>query len=373
MPLVEFELATAADDADLRRLLRVNPLPGEIGLSYEREPSYWAASTIDGPLHQTLVARSRDGRVVGMGSRTLRELYVNGKATAVGYMSQMRVDPNFAWGAALPKVLAQGWRFYRQLHQDGCTPYYLVSLVMGDSVAGRMMNAGLPDWPTLTSVGRLQTYALHTRRTRPLPRLAHDLCLRRATPEDAHALADCLTRNHCRHQFAPVWTPEKLAVLIQMADLDWHDFWLVERGMQVVGTLARWNQRRLKQSVVRGYAGVLRWARPWVNVAARLGLAPRLPSIGEQVRHAFASHFAVDNDDPDVAAALLAAVYNDAVAAGDDYLMLGLDSNHSLNAIVRPYRHVVYGTQLCLAAWGADVELARQVEGGQMGVEIALL
>jgi hypothetical protein len=373
MPLVEFELATTADDADLRRLLRVNPLPGEICLSYEREPSYWAASVLDGPLHQTLVARSQDGCVVGMGSRSVRELYVNGKPSAVGYMSQMRVDPNFAWGAALPKVLAQGWRFYRQLHQDRRTPYYLASLVTGDSVAWRMMNAGLPDWPTLNPVGNLRTYALHMRRARPLPRLAHGLCLRRATPEDAHTIANCLARNHSRHQFAPVWSPESLVALTQLTDLDWRDFWLVERDAQVVGTLARWNQRRLKQSVVRGYAGVLRWAWPWVNLTARVGVAPRLPSIGEQVRHAFASHLAVDNDDADVATALLAAVYNDAVAAGDNYLMLGLDSNHSLGGIVRPYRHVVYATQLCLATWGADVEMARQVEDRQVGVEIALL
>src|SRR5687767_3794290 len=118
MALVEFKLAVAADDADLRHLLRVNPLPGEISLSYEREPSFFAAAGIDGPFHQTMIVRSQEGRAVGMGSRTLRQLYVNGQPTWVGYMSQMRVDPTFAWGAALPKVLAQGWRFYRQLHQE---------------------------------------------------------------------------------------------------------------------------------------------------------------------------------------------------------------------------------------------------------------
>jgi hypothetical protein len=373
MPLVEFTLATAEDDADLRHLLRVNPLPGEICLSYEREPSFWAAAPIDGAMHQTLVARSQDGRVVGMGSRSIRPLYVNGEAAHVGYMSQMRVDPEFGWGAALPRVLAQGWRFYRELHQDGRTPYYLLSLVAGESVAFRMMTLGLPGWPTLHAVGGLLTYGIYVRRARSLPRLSSGMTLRRATQDDRVAIAECLARNGRRRQFAPRWEAVALGDPRQTPDLDLHDFWLVERGSQVVGTLARWNQRRLKQSVVRGYDASLQSARPVINILAQWGLAPRLPAVGEPVRHAFASHFAVDDDDPRVAAALLAAVHNRAVEAGDEYLMLGLDPEHPLTGLVRRYRRVVYATQLFLATWGDEVELARAMDGRQMGAEIAVL
>jgi hypothetical protein len=162
---------------------------------------------------------------------------------------------------------------------------------------------------------------------------------------------------------APTFTP----------DLGWQDFWLVEHGTQVVGTVARWNQRRFKQTVVRGYEGKLGKMRPYLNVAARLGLAPRLPNVGEQVRHVFASHLAVDNDDLEVAAALLAAVHQSAVEAGDDYLMLGLDINHPFSKLARRYRHVLYATQLFLATWGEQGELAQKLDGRQMGAEIALL
>jgi hypothetical protein len=159
----------------------------------------------------------------------------------------------------------------------------------------------------------------------------------------------------------------------QTPDLNTDDFWLVEHGSHVVGTLARWNQRRFKQSVVRGYDEPWRKTRTLINLAAQVGLAPYLPAVGEPVRHAFASHLAVDNDDPQVAAALLAAVYHDALQAGDNYLMVGLDPDHPLTRIVRRYRRVVYATQLFLATWGEQVELARTVDGRQMGAEIALL
>jgi hypothetical protein len=49
-------LATPTDDAALRQLLRDNPMPGNISLSYEREPSYFLAARVDGPLSQTIIS-----------------------------------------------------------------------------------------------------------------------------------------------------------------------------------------------------------------------------------------------------------------------------------------------------------------------------
>jgi hypothetical protein len=376
MPLVDFRLAVegdARDDADLRRLLRENPLPGELHLSYEREPSFWAGAGIEGPLRQTMIVRTVDGRVVGMGSRSVRLLYVNGEAQPVGYMSQMRVDPNFAWGIALPKVLALGWRFFRQLHEDRCTPYYLVSLVAGESVGRRMMTLGLREWPKLHAAGGLLTYALSLWRARPNPRLATGMILRRGREDDRAAIAECLSRNQKRRQFAPVWQATELGDPQVTPALHIEDFWLVEQSSRVVGTLARWNQQPFKQQVVRGYDELWLRLRLYVNLAARFGLAPRLPAIGEAVRSSFASHLAVDDDNPEVAAALLAAVHNSALEAGDDYLLLGLDTNHPFTRLARSFRRVVYATQLFLAAWGEEEELTRQLDGRQMGAEIALL
>lgn len=374
MPLVHFKLASGdADDADLRRLLRANVMPGEIYLSYEREPSFWAARDLEGPLHQTMIARTPDGRAVGMGSRSVRTLFVNGEPNAVGYLSQMRVDPDFAWGIALPKVLAQGWRFFRSLHQDNRAPYYLVSLVAGDTVASRMMTLGLSGWPKLYAVGGLLTFGINVRGTRSVPRLPNGMILRRAHDADRAAIADCLARNGRRRQFTPVWEASELGDPAMTPGLTLHDFWVVEQGSRIVGTLARWNQQGFKQSVVRGYHDPWRQSRTTINLLARLGLAPYLPAVGETIRHSFASHLAVDNDDPTVGAALLAATYNSAVAAGDNYLMLGLDTEHPFAKVVRRYRRVVYATQLSVATWGDVEAFADRLDGRQMGAEIAVL
>jgi hypothetical protein len=236
-----------------------------------------------------------------------------------------------------------------------------------------MMTMGLPGWPTLHAAGGLLTFGIYVWRAKAIPRLGSGLLLRRATQDDLGAIVECLARNGRRRHFTPLWDATTLADPAQTPDLDVQNFWLVERGSQVVGTLARWNQQRLKQSVVRGYDEPYLSMRKWINMAAKVGLAPRLPAVGEQVRHSFASHLAVDNDDAPVASALLAAVYNDAVLAGDDYLMLGLDIDHPFTKLIRRYRRVVYATQLFMATWDTQTELERVLDARQMGAEIAVL
>jgi len=120
---IRLELAVPGDpavDVALRRLLRENPLPGKIVLAYEREPSYFAAAGLEGPFHQTLVARDvATGEVLGCANRSVRSLFVNGEARPVGYMSQLRLHPRLRRGLRLARCLVRAFELYRTLHADG--------------------------------------------------------------------------------------------------------------------------------------------------------------------------------------------------------------------------------------------------------------
>src|SRR5947209_9826887 len=81
-----FELATPADDADLRHVLAATPMAGRIEVAFRREPSWFAAAVVDGHFRQVVACRDREtGRVIGFGCRSVREVYVNGVRRAVGY------------------------------------------------------------------------------------------------------------------------------------------------------------------------------------------------------------------------------------------------------------------------------------------------
>ena len=76
MSRFRFELATPADDADLREVLRRTPMGGRVSVTFRREPSYFRGAPADGPYRQVIVCRDREaGRVVGFGLRAVRRLY----------------------------------------------------------------------------------------------------------------------------------------------------------------------------------------------------------------------------------------------------------------------------------------------------------
>ena len=80
---LQFDLATSADDPEIRALLRRNPMPGGIAITLEREPDYFADSSWPGQVKQTVVARV-DGKLASVGHCTGRTRYVNGEPRRVG-------------------------------------------------------------------------------------------------------------------------------------------------------------------------------------------------------------------------------------------------------------------------------------------------
>jgi hypothetical protein len=354
----------------LRRLLRETPLPGPVSLSYEREPSYFAAAALEDPGQQTIVARDgATGEILGCANRSVHTLYVNGEARPVGYLSQLRCHPRLRRGMGLARSVSKAFALYRALHEDGRAPFYLLSIVAGNDPARRLLTGGLPGWPQLRPCARLVTYAIHLGRPRrPLP-LPGTLRLDHGSAERLPAILDCLERNGPRRQFAPCWTRETLCGHGLAAE----DFLIVRDRERVVGCLAAWDQRAVKQTVVRGYSGALgRW-RPLLNLLAPLGGWQRLPAPGTALRSSYATHRTADGDDPAVFAALLRALYNRAVLRGDGYLLIGFDEADPWRAVLSGYRATPYISDLYFAAWEDGEEAVSRIKGRLVGPEIALL
>jgi len=188
------------------------------------------------------------------------------------------------------------------------------------------------------------------------------------------AILDCLARNGARYQLAPVWKAETLFDPIHTPNLNPEGFFLAMRGETVVGCLAVWDQSGFKQTIVRAYAaGLERW-RKLINLVTHLGNWPILPSPNTPFRYCFASHLAIDDDDPQVFALLLRSVYNQAAKQGYDYFMLGLnEANPLLPVVTNSYRHITYTGQLYLVDWNAGDGVHLPVGARLAQPEIAIL
>ena len=81
----------------------------------------------------------------------------------------------------------------------------------------------------------------------------------------------------------------------------------------------------------------------------------------------------MDNDDPEIFSALLRALYNESARRNYDYFMLGLAEGNPFHSIVKPYRPIIYESQIYLAAWEDGYDAVSQVDARPPALEIALL
>jgi hypothetical protein len=174
---------------------------------------------------------------------------------------------------------------------------------------------------------------------------------------------------HCgnrQYQFAPVW---------KAGELRPENFRLVRASDETLEACAAiWDQRSLKQAVVRGYSKRLRWSRPLINAAARLLSRPRLPRVGEPVPNAFVSHLAADPDKPELAAWLIEALSRSAAALNIGWLALGFDARDPrLQYLRKALRPREYTSRLYAVHWGDGAELAAGLDERLLAPEVALL
>jgi hypothetical protein len=368
---LRFELATIRNEWEVRRLLRETPLPGWITIAYEREPDYLAGATLEGPLQQTVLARTgEDGTLVGTFARSERLAFVNGEARPLGYLGLLRMHRRFL---GKTRYLREGYEACRRfLHDSGRTPYYVTSIVEGNATARRVLEAGLPGLPTYRPWQRFSTLALPAR-----PRRARAPTGVEITPGSAVLLADiadCLQRNYSRYAMAPLWTTEDLTSPERCRNLSAADFLVALRKNRVVGCVALWDQRMFKQHVVRGYSTRIdRWRKP-INWATRLLALPQLPEVGRPLDEASLSHMAVDGDDAATLVALASAALSEARRRGLEFVTLGLaERSPMLRAIKTQFRHLEYRSILYLVYWEDGRAAAAALDDRPAHLEAATL
>ncbi len=320
-----FTAATEATEPGLRRLLRENPVVGEIRVSLEREPNAFHAAAVSGDDWQMMLAMRNDD-VIGSGGRFELKAYVNGEPQCIGYFGELRAEGGLR---ARRKLLLGSYRKMHEFHNAGDVLFYLTTIVADNRPARRLLEAGLGDMPTYRPLEDLVTFTIPTRlgaRRRGAP------ASNAATRHVGNVVA-LLESNGRGYQFHPAWTPATLASKERCRGLSPNDFIVCGDGDR--GCLALWDQRAFKQTVIRGYAQRLARLRPLYNLAAPLVGRPRLPAPGARLENAFLSHVAVVDDDADTLVGLVARGCQLAMERGIDYVMLAFAARNPLAGIVR--------------------------------------
>lgn len=365
----KLELATPADEADLRRLLATNPMPGSITVTNEREPDYFLGCGTMGHFYQTVVARHQPGgELAGVVSRAARPLFVNGQSQEVGYLSQLRIDPKFQGRWLVP----QGVRYLRQLHADGRVTGYLAAIITGNKQAtGILVNRARRGYPIFQEVCRLWNLALILKRPPAIPVSPYQIS--RGAKEDLGEIIAFLRQHGAAKQFFPAYTPADFGGSPLTRDFQIEDFILARHRGNLAGVLGLWDQSGYKQSVVQSYSGAMGRFRPLYNLGLRLMGAQPLPPPGQQIRLAYASFICVAHNNLAVFDLLLRHVYNLAGRRGLAYLMLGLAETDPLLAVAKRYWHIPYPSRGYTVCWEEDQKWYQELDGRVPYIEIASL
>jgi hypothetical protein len=344
-----FELATKDDDPALRRLLRNIRMDGLISVSFGREPNYFAAHQCEGQFVQVLIARDRNSdQIVGMGTRSIRDRYVAGNPRKVGYLSGLRIHPDYRGNT----VLARGYRFLKELDQDAQAEFYVTTIAVENRAASNSLLGGRAGLPFYNKIGRLNTWIIPKKHRSKRSAQAQ---IRAIQPPDIPALMSFLEKVSKQRELLPNYQERDFLfpsdVFTGMKSGHLHGMWI---DGQLLGTLGLWDQRSIKQVVVEQYDWRFRFLRPLYNAFANAMRKVRFPPPGQCLPLITAALPLAIGKGVDFFGVLVDHVAS-SIPTDADAMMIGVSDRDPLSNSIRCRAIQNYQTDIFTVSWNEDL------------------
>ncbi|MCP4073459.1 MAG: hypothetical protein GY742_17230 [Hyphomicrobiales bacterium] len=368
---ITISLAGSQDDAELRQILEDTTLPGWVSFSYRCEPSLFKALDATSSVNQVVIARKDDtGKAIGFFSRQTRTVFIEGREKQIGYLGQLRFDPSFRHPF---QIMRAGWAFWREhLISQTEVPFDLTSILSDNLPARRLLEAGVSGLPVYSPIADYSTLAIRSG-GQTMSKVGNGVVV--GNKEQLPEIVDFIRQNYAEKQFAPAIPDAEFYALITNRILQAEDFLVLREGGEIIATLAIWDQRHHKQTVVAGYSHLARMARPVLNIFAPMIGIPTLPSVGTGLNQAYLAFISAAPEYGDRSLrSLISAARNHATRRGIDILMTGSIKNSFLDNVVKKhFRHMEYSSIIYGVHW-PDQEIDNKIlQNRPAHFELALL
>jgi hypothetical protein len=328
--------ATPEDNAPLLELFGAVPMRGELVLATQRSPDFFRLYDLQRGTVEPWVYGTRE-RLDGMGTFFVREGWLDGRPTRVGYLGDLRTR----FAARRERGVA---RFYGPLLEEcaerlGVDSFLTAVMASNAPALGALVRrkAARVAQPHYTLLRRFSAASVHfTRRRTPRP---GPYTVRQATPEDVPAMAALLERDHRARPFGYRYDLGELEHrLAHWPGLSVRDCYLAfAPDGALVGCTSAWDPSAVKRYRVLAYRGSMRWVKWGYDAWATLLRAPRLPAAGEDFRYFYLCNTSVRQDDPDILRALVERVYADRYGQGYHFFSLYLGEGDPLQPALRGF------------------------------------
>jgi len=307
-----FSQATAADDEEIRALLRAVPMHGALQIGFSREPSYFACHAPAGIAEQSLLGR-RDGRLISVGAWSVRDVWMRGEVSRVGYLQGLRMAQGTAGSM---RVLREGYAALSGQVAKLPVAGWFTSVDAANARARRIFESRASGLPRYRRIAGYRTRVVGIRRRGEVGNVE--------SAETREELTEFLQREGARHELALTWNDRRWEALVRCG-FSLSDVAVVRRRGRIVAAAGVWDQRDWKQIVVHRYPDWLRRISALTGVVASCMGRPRLPMEGAVVPMAPVFPFAVAEGSLHVIPELWRGVERIARRCGVEWLALGLD------------------------------------------------
>jgi hypothetical protein len=339
-----YRVARQSDDATLRSILQQTPTRSWITLSTEYEPSYFSSSNLFGE-RLSVIAHQNDvaSTPVGMCAYTGLPSHIDGNPEHACYLGELRVLSRFQ---KKPGIVKNGFRavekFAGPLTRKAS---WFTSIASDNLVARRLLEAGLKGMPVYRLEGELVTMALAVKSAQQL------LEMQPAQTDDIPALADFYNRQARLFQYSPVLSEDWLAELDGSYGLQLQDFYLLKDAGKIQACFALWDQREMKQTVVRKYRFPLNLMRIPYNLFAGIEGRVKLPPVGSRIEYLFIAFLAVQQERRPELCAIVKTALDKAKRKQADIAMLGLSARHPQLGLLDELPRQVYRSCIESVSW----------------------
>jgi hypothetical protein len=348
--MTTLRLATDADDAVLRALLRTNGMPGWVEMAMVREPSFFAGRMFEEG--EWAVIAEENGRSVGMYTVAARMLFVDGHPEQIRYLGGLRVATTDRHRI---RHLRAGFASVRTLVPQNSAVAWWFTVIGSENVpARRLLEAGVPGLPKYEFLGDYVTLALPTARSR------RRALWRPASERDLDGLVAFYNVQAPRFALTPVLD----RTLVRGVGIE--SFYVIERAGRLQGVAALWNQRSFKQIVAVRYREPIGRLLPMYNFYARLFRRVPLPPTGEALNHTFVAFLALSDELQEDAGQVVGDLLS---YCRTPIASLGLHARNPLNDCLRAFRPVRYPARV----YGVTFEDAVPAVNRPVQPEVSLL
>lgn len=308
-------LATPEDDAALCRLFASVHLKGQLDVTQERDPAFFALPRMHQPTSYLTGVGVADGTgadpkgaLLGCGTVVVRPGWWQGRVVPTGYLCDLRVVPGFRGGLHLARAYGRFMDWVRA--ERGAELFTTVIFDANHQAKDALVRRSdkRKDQPVYRPMTPFQMTSVQLTTRRPAP--SRDI--RRAGPEDEAELIAFLAARAERRALGEVLDQRRFAERLALwPDFGLSSFFIARDRGRIVGCLAPWDTSAFKRTRVLGYHGKMAWMRRAYNLGAAIRRFPPLPRPGDCFRFAFLTHLEIEGSDPAVLHDLLLAAYAD--------------------------------------------------------------